>query len=318
MGNQDILIHTYNNPRVGGSWWPFLQLNLSLHGFRTHDVSVPAPQSELPRAFAAKPGLIFLYWRWPMDPSQYPDRQAAYERQLDILDYAMENKVPTIIYDGDLQPGAEEAVDLLRYSDCQAILAAPMLFPKKGYTQLFYPMIYLLPSFKYEKLYDFCYVGNNYGRYDQMKEILNRPFFSESKNYIFGNWLIPSPNRQSIEQIKADFPYVTFGTPVEPEMVRPALASARFTYHFARPDYNECGFVAMRWQEAASAGCLGLMTEDFVAPDNFRNVFGLRPEAAYESDTNYRSMVTSQFRIIELMSSFQRWLALVRGVLRGI
>ena len=316
MGKQDILFHTYAGKpsSVGGTWVQILKANIAQDGFRVHDVSSPTADAEaVDRMLSTKPSLIILYWRWPMDERRYPDRQQAYERQLDLLDYAIDSKTSVLIFDGDLQPGAEEATELLRMAGCNVKLAAPMLFPKRGYIRLMYPMSHRLPTFV-PKMYDFCYIGNNYGRYEEMVEVLSRPFFEGKRNHVFGNWLNLSDEREKPEQVKVDFPYVNFNPPVPPESVTDLLARARFTYHFGKPEYNECGFMTMRWQEAASAGCLGLATDCFRLTSSLETAFRLSPQKAYVDPMSYASGVVSQYRLIEYLCQYRQWSPVLRDL----
>lgn len=315
MAKDDIIFHTYiGNPSiVGGRWWPILKSNITAEGYRIYDVSLPVDEAGLDRALRVKPGLIFLYWRWPMDDRRYPDRQAAYLRQLTLIDYAIENKTPVLIFDGDLQPGVEECAEALRFNGNRVVVAAPMLFPKRGYMRLMYPMCYSLPKFV-PKLYDFCYIGNNYGRYDEMRGVLGLPFFENKTNLIYGNWLDFSIDRQTPEEIKRDFPFVQFKGRAQSNEVISLLSRAVFTYHFAKPEYNSTGFITMRWQEAATAGCLGLSTTSFRLPSEMKDQFRLNPDKAYADAVAYRSMVLSQYRLLEFISRYDQWSPVLRDL----
>ena len=309
MGKQDILMHNYvpENLRIGGSWWSAAHVLLSSQGLRTHDVSVPKISDEqLGRVLDLDPGVIFLYWRWPMESQ--PDRHSAYERQLSILDWAMDKKKPIVIFDGDLQPGAEEAADAARYAGCQVKLVAPMLYPKAGYEQLFYPMVHYSWAQIQAKRYDFCYVGNNYGRYDSMKTVLNNQFFAQLDNRIFGNWMKPSPYRASPETVKLDFPFVQFFDPIQPFEAMLELSSARFTYHFAKPEYERYGFVTMRWQEAAAAGCLGFATDEFRLTKELELAYRLPLETASSTDRiQYLKAVKAQYQTLRFLFPPINW-----------
>ena len=309
MGKQDILMHNYvpENLRVGGSWWSAAHVLLSSQGLRTHDVSTPKISDEqLGRVLDLDPGLVFLYWRWPME--LYPERQAAYERQLSILVWAMDKKKSIVIFDGDLQPGAEEAADAARYAGCQVKLVAPMLYPKAGYEQLFYPMVHYFWSLIQPKQYDFCYVGNNYGRYDTMKATLNKQFFAQLDNRIFGNWMKPSPSRATSETVKHDFPFIQFFDPIQPFEAMLELSFARFTYHFAKPEYERYGFVTMRWQEAAAAGCLGFVTDGFRLTKELDLAYRLPLETAYPADySEYIKAVKSQYKVLRYLFPPDNW-----------
>ena len=309
-------MHTYRGPSsVGQSWWESLCYKLAHHSFIPLDASTVEGQKDAPldQVFSELPDLLFLYWRWPFPEGTR--KQEAYLRQQELLDFALGARIPVLILDGDLQPGVLDVADNLRRYDLKVVVAAPMLYPRAGYRQLFYPVSYVWPmpiAFPFQfKKYDFAYVGNDYRRYEQMQWYLNNPTHAGMDMRIWGNWL--DYNEEA--KLKKDFPYVKFMGRLPQDQILDILGPAYFTYHFAPPEYCDCGFVTMRWQQAASSGTVAILPNEFKASATIRKLFSYQPEDFYSDGNLYRSIVNQQFSAISSLSDFTQWKSLIHEML---
>lgn len=260
----------------------------------------------LTRFFAKPVDAIILIWRWPMNSELYPRRAMAYERQLELIDLAIDHKIPVLIHDEDFKDGAYEAYSLLRSKRVPVALTAPSMF-SPTHSFLPFPMYYRrLAAAFVRKSFDFGYIGNNYERYSQMRDWLKHPPIDFLTYHFWGNWLETSPERESPEQVKRDFPHVTFKGRLTQDQVISQLSHYRFTCHFAKEEYCKTGFVTMRWQEAACA-----RTVAFV-PDSFRLPAWMKP--AFNFDTSdildpqyYQKIADAQYQAIQSISLVSEW-----------
>jgi len=209
--------------------------------------------------------VIFLYWRWAMP--EYLDRQKAYTRQMEIIKMTTASKTPVIVHDQDHKIDKKTKEFLIMMN---VTLTEPSLFPRTGYSSLMYPSDRPLTS-KYNphSRFGLCYVGNNYERYDQTKRYLADARIAA---IFYGNWLIKSDFRESPDQVKSDFPNVTFQGRLEADQVINCLRHATATIHLAKSSYNETGFITARWAEAASAACPAFVPKEFKFIDGYSNV----------------------------------------------
>ena len=296
-----------------GLWFSSIIRHFANLGHEVWNVSVGEMtdrKDSLDRVFANPVDLIILIWRWPMDEELYPRRAAAYERQLELIDLAIQNKTPVLIHDEDYKEGAIEAHDLLNRSGVRCFLTSPALKIIEPYRWLPFPLIHSRWTPKASlsnKFYDFVYVGNNYERYDQMKAFLNNPANKYASTHIYGNWLIPSETRQSPEQVKQDFPTVTFFDPVPQDKVLNILVKYFFTAHFAKPEYCKTGFITMRWQEAVSAGTLAFVPDEFWLPPEIESRFKGLNQNKLLDPIIYNTTLAYQYQYIRALSDIDEW-----------
>lgn len=214
--------------------------------------------------------LIFCYWRWQLpNTERYRPRNAAYDFQMKALNEAFEFQKPVIVFDGDLKIDLDQRFWLLSNG---ARLVMPAFYPLDGYETLFYPMVYPEGSYDPHGRHGIVYVGNNYERYDMALKYMSWPRSkrgagtSDPHFTIYGNWMDPSPYRESPEQIAFDFPYAKFPGYLDQRDTIKTLSKARATVHIAKPEYADIGFIALRWFEAVAAGTPAFVPDEWHLP----------------------------------------------------
>lgn len=206
--------------------------------------------------------VIVVMWRWRM-PSEYVDRNAAWVRQCKILDYAQAIGIPTLVHDQDLKVTDDEIAILDEWDRC--VLTTPEIAPRPQFRTLHYPYPYgsRVLKGKWHPHQGLTYVGNNYERWDQTVSYLNALVQAGIECRVWGNWLTPSPHRQSIAEVREAMPYVHFLGKLEQPRILSELATANMTIHLAKPEMCERGFLAVRWAEAVAAGIPALLPAEF-------------------------------------------------------
>ena len=262
---------------AGGQWTKALWNTFDeMPGTQVTNVSVgedtiKCPTLDRASAGGPPPDCIVLVWRWNMPG--YPQRCAAWERQNELLDYAYKHEVPVLIHDEDLQwdNGVNDPIDNLvefKAAGIPMALTMPAFYPPKGYETLHFPYAFrdsVHDVWSPTRVYKRSYIGNNYGRYEQAKEWLAR-----TECDVWGNWMDPHPDRQSPENVKVTFgPKVTFHDRLDQRYVKQVLGRSISTVHLAKPDYCTYGFIALRWAEAAFAGCLAFVPDEYYLPKHW-------------------------------------------------
>ena len=226
----------------------------------------------LVKATVKEVDMIFCYWRWQLpDTERYRPRNEAYAFQMKALTEAFSSNTPVIVFDGDLKIDLEQHRWLLQSG---ARLVMPAFYPLEGYETLFYPMVYSEGSYDPTGRNGVVYIGNNYERYDMAVKYMSWPRYSykgmskamDPKFTIYGNWVDPSPYRESPEQVRADFPNALFPGYLDQRLVIETLAKAKATVHIAKPEYASIGFIALRWFEAVAAGTPAFVPVDWHLP----------------------------------------------------
>lgn len=281
-------------------------LNVSVGGVSNRD-------EEFERAFAKKVDAMILIWRWPMDEDQYPRRSQAYERQLELIDLAIDHGIPVLIHDEDYKPGAIEAFELLKMNNVPVNLTAPAMF-SPNHNFLPFPKPDGMLMTRVTKEFDFGYIGNNYERYEQMKKWFKYPPIDFHSIHILGNWLSPSPNRESPEQVKADFPNIYFGSQVPQNMVIKQLAKYRFTCHFAKDEYCSTGFITMRWLEAVMAGTVAFIPTEFKLPTWMKPAFQFPDPYELLNQEFYDHIRNKQAEAVAHIFNSGNWLAAINAL----
>lgn len=113
--------------------------------------------------------------------------------------------------------------------------------------QIFWPYFWRrdVPETSFEPEYDLVYIGNRYGREDQMDKFLEG--LEDLDILVCGNW----PDREQEVTEKYDFDFVG-STPHFATV--PTLRLGRASFHVGKPDYNEIGMLTLRPFEAKAAG----------------------------------------------------------------
>lgn len=256
--------------------------------------------------------LILFIWRWAMPT--YPDRQAVFLRQNRLLDDAIKLNIPFLVYDLDHMMSIE---DKARVWSNGGVIASPALYPADERTVwLPLPSPYSTIYTEEERAINLMYVGNNYERYAQAKKYLGPLNVS-----MYGNWLIPNPDRESPETVIEDFPNARFPGRLNPDLVIPKLSNTYATIHLAKPSYCRTGFMTIRYAEALTAGCVGFIPEEFRLPIEFSDLLvgtasGLEAKTKRVSfDFAYRwELLSLGARLVERYMSWRSWLPTLRKV----
>jgi hypothetical protein len=258
---------------------------------------------------SVKPDVIVLSWRWPMP--DYHQRQQAYLRQMDLIEFATKRKVPVLIHNSNLMPNMEDAAIWAKHLDfhgCRVRLTAPLMCPPKDYRTLHF----VYPPKKARaggyRSRERVYVGNNYGRYNTALEWLRGV-----PVVIHGNWLEPSPHRQSPEQVIKDFGTgPAFMPKISQKDVLKALTMTWATVHLAKPDYYKYGFMAYRWAEAAQAGTYAFVPHEMNMREEAYDMFSSdvnqwRAPFDDQAKSKMTYAVAAQRKFVESMMSVQPW-----------
>lgn len=271
MAKINVLLNTFepaltdnnwNTSMAGGAWWLKLFGYLKRYGIEVNNVSVGENDLRTEVFDNAVANIndvdaILLYLRWPMDGERYKMRQAAYQRQLDLVTIARKSSIPVLIFNGDLmETGYDIANEIEWSSRCHMYM--PALAPWVNYKTLHFPCPFDDTDFRnvppVDKTSKFCYIGNDFKIYDQVKR-----FAGAKCGVIYGPW----PEKHDAEKLKQDFPCINFLGRLDQRKIFDVLSLAMYTYHFAKPEYLTCGFIAQRWYEAAVAGTVAFADQQY-------------------------------------------------------
>lgn len=214
--------------------------------------------------------VAIVCWRWELpDTEHYAERNKLYHRQANKLTTLGALKVPTLVHNQDMKMTQREIAKL--YDMPNVALAMPAVCPPSPFETLHFPNPYELPLVSGtlgRNRKGIVYVGNNYERYEQTRRVLGGRVDVHPIHF-FGNWLEPSPYRQSEEQLKRDFPSVGFGGRVEQALIPDLMRSYRATVHFCKPNYAAAGLVTIRWAEAAASGTIAMLPNEWNGRSKF-------------------------------------------------
>lgn len=282
-------------------WLRKLQAALADRGVNFFNGSVGEKSVRGPQMIEAmESGDIFLFsLRWPMDPLKYKQRSLANSFQSMLLKHAFDKKIPCIVHDSDLMH--PDVFKLLDEKNPDAILTMPALYPPKGYQSLMFPNPYEnLPIVPFShRSYHIAYVGNNYMRYEQMKNTYKK---LSGKYYItvWGNWMSKAIENDAVETLFNDFPGVTFESKVNQSDIQGILSHSFVTHQFAKPEYCKYGFITPRLFEATTSGCVTIFPDEFRIPEKYESVFkGLDVDELVSNELYYKSVVESQREIAD-------------------
>lgn len=258
--------------------------------------------------------LGFLIWRWPMP--DYPERQLAYENQLKIIEWLSGQRVPFIVYDLDHKI---TSIDRVFIASKGGRIASPALFPLNGEIHLPLPNPYdRSRRVMFTRSRRLIYIGNNYERYEQA-----RYYLGASNAHLFGNWLIPNPERETPEKVKADFPMCTFHSRVPAEEVISTLMTGWSTIQLAKPSYCKSGFMTIRYAEADAAGVVGFVPAEFRLPGGrtYADLYVTDGDDLLEKavrvveDAEYRKkLLNVQQRLVRTVMTPTSWARYLRAV----
>lgn len=235
--------------------------------------------------------IIFINWRWSMPA--YPDREALYLQQMEILDKWMGKKT-IVVHDQDHMI-SEKDMALIKGN---VILTAPELNPREGFRTLHFPNPFTrgVPidyRYPFLTLKDFIYIGNVYERYAEAVD-----FFGSASEVasvtVFGNWLEPGPDRPGPDKVKKDMPNVNFRGRLSQRAVIDNLYEATATIHLHKPSYGRTGFMTLRWAEAANAAVVAFIPRTFWLPDDWKETFnslGILVQDGRELASAYEAML---------------------------
>lgn len=202
-----------------------------------------------------------------------------YQRQEAIIEAAREEDVITLLFDRN--NWAKEMPKELR-TFCWLIRPYPKIpqgFKKTEYFPYWYDT--QIPECNLEPEYDLVYVGNRWGREEQMMEFLDDCEDAGYSLLIAGNWVDREP------WMVDTYDWVEWVGSTPHFSTIPLLSLGKATFHVGKPDYNELGFVTMRAAEAwmANRPCFyhdsvlnGNIDEDYF----FEDPSDIDPSLGYE------------------------------------
>lgn len=308
----------------GGEWTAFLFKKLKENGHQVVWLG-PLPEPENTTHGEVKDcDVAVVCWRWDMAD---PERHQAYVRQNLILHLADRYGIPVLVHDQDYKI-SDADMKVLKFNGVK--VARPELFPESGIKSLIFPNPYdlwedTMPLGPMQPI-DLIYVGNNYERWDQTVKFI-KPFQRDHEVTFYGNWIDPSPLRQTPEEVLVTFPHIQFGGRLDQKEVIKTLRYANTTINLFKPDYGKTGFMTIRWAEAAKAGVPAFLPADFTLPMRYEeafNAFGLLVVDGDDLIKKYRRLVESPERwrnAVEMQRSFvneymawQRWESMIFDV----
>lgn len=213
-------------------------------------------------------------WRWAFpDIEKFETRNIAYKRQIKLIDWCVNHKIPFMVHDQDLKLSEFERT-WIEWNN--GLIAIPAFFPRKRETMLHYPNPYQYMSIDSCLLEDndtLIYVGNNYERMEQTVRLLSFPSLSANVA-VYGNWMEPGgPERSSPREVKLMLPHVNFMGRLSQTNVIETLHGANATFMLHKPEYGPLGFTTIRWAETAAAGILPIIPDEFRLPKQFEKRF---------------------------------------------
>lgn len=324
MSRIHVMLNTFepaltdNNWRTsmaGGMWLAKLIENLARYDIQVNNISV-AENSMRQKVFdaavasATSYDLILLYLRWPMEGEQYKMRQAAYERQLELVDVARKHNLPVLIFNGDLMGTGYDLIDGVHHA-----MYMPALAPWVNYKTLHFPCPFEIGVFgrvpPEDRTIDFCYVGNDFKIYDQVRDFLLR---NSINGKIYGPW----PEKHDAAKLAYDFRNIEFMGRLDQRQLFDVLEQSYHTRHFAKPEYLTCGFIAQRWYEAALAGVVASADKNQYC-DRFENLKCFDYEFLPRHSSNLYGLLLrkQQLEVMRMCGSFLPWVEAITNLTEG-
>jgi hypothetical protein len=209
---------------------------------------------------------LFLEWRWPVPgrnttPCGTPGHACDLHRQDELVaSYTTGRRVPTIVWDKDLQLPAHSPLRLVPHvAICEAALA-----PSPGATSLMFPIadddlnradpeaLAAMP-----RQLPLVYIGNQYDRDEAFSEFF-APAAARHAHRVAGKWTRT-----------ADWPHVNFTGRCAFTEVRQLYESALATVLLLPERYARAGQMTQRLFESVLAGCLPLTPATFPFASTF-------------------------------------------------
>ena len=184
-----------------------------------------------------------------------------FEKQKALIRSAVVNDVPTYLFDRN-----NWAVDLPREYRENVHLLRPYRNSNTRFDeQTWFPYFYddEIPDCNIQPEYDLVYIGNRYGREDEMDEFLNGRDHQDI--LVVGNW----PNRD--QQVTEKYDWVDFVGSTPHYSTIPLLQLGKATFHVGKPDYNDIGMLTMRPYEAFMAERPCFISTDIYGVDDIVN-----------------------------------------------
>jgi hypothetical protein len=264
-------------------------------------------------------------WRWPMP--EYPERQRAYERQMQLIHMLGRAKIPMLIHNQDHKMTASDR-ELVKEYD--GVIAAPQFVLEgehRADMTLFFPNPYWRGQYQFwgVRPTTFAYVGNNYERFEQVVAYIQQ-FSAYYKTDFYGNWMEPGPGRESPEYVRAVLPHVNFHGRLPQDRVIETLSQADTTMHFAKDSYLRHGFITLRWAEAAAANTIAFVPYDMHLPSEYYRLYsryGLTPRDSSElmeaiewirREQTWPEILDLQWRFVQEFMGVEQWLETIEHI----
>lgn len=300
---------------AGGFWWLKLFEELHTCGISVNNVSVGEIDfrddvyNDAMQNITVYDG-IMLYLRWPMpDVPRYAMRNAAYFRQLELIEAAKKYQIPVLIFNGDMADSGYDLANEVRNA-ARCDLYMPSLQPWVDYKTLHFlnphgPREFLNKELKFRST-KFCYVGNSLNLYDRAKRIIG-----DSSGKIYGPWT----EVHDAAKLAADFPNIEFCGRIDQRDLFTTLGDAYYTVHLTKPQYATTGFIAQRWYEAAVAGTVAMVDPQYLTFDELK-AYDVKyvPETEYE----YQCILSDQrATMMRLSNNAYEWVKAIKNLTGG-
>lgn len=303
----------------GGAWTRFLFRKFNEHNWKVEWFEHDAPMLE--RSFMTyKPIDIAVFcWRWELpNLPQYETRNRARERQNFLIQWCIDRKIPFMVHDQDLKMTFEERDWVWKN---HGHIFTPSFYPEFGELSLHFPNPYTFGPMPTRTDDTLVYVGNHYERLDQAARMTNG-FAENVHTMFFGNWMERGPGRDP-DEVRRRMPHVVFPGRLDQNRILDILGNARATILLHKEEYGPRGFVTIRWAEAAAAGVLPFIPEEFDLPSKWVPLLeGLRVSRGSEMLQRYITMsederidLIIQFRnLVNQYMSHEEWLKTIERI----
>lgn len=284
----------------GGAWTRFLFKQFENHGWSIDYFKHDDPPIFLGWRPAIPIDFAVFCWRWELpNLNQYISRNIAYERQNKLIHWCIQNEVPFMVHDQDLKMTFEESDWVLSNG---GRIFTPSFFPEFREMSLHFPNPYAFYKIPTNTIDQLTYIGNNYERLEQAMKYTSG-FANNVHTVFYGNWLEEGIGRNP-KVVRDCLPHVVFPGRLDQSRIIDILASSRATILLHKPEYGPRGFTTIRWAEAAAAGVLPFIPDEFELPDKWVPLLEpLRVSGGPEMLQRYITMPREQR--IELIKQFR-------------